>query len=74
MRRWVSILAITAAGMVTVGWGAAFMVRWLTSTSTTPETWVSWAVFGYLLVRAAALLDDTGVTDVTLPPPPGDNG
>ncbi len=56
-RRWLSVLALTAAFMVTTAWGLAFVVRWLTSSSTTPETWTSWAVFDYLVIRAVALLD-----------------
>jgi hypothetical protein len=56
-RQWLSVLALTAAFMVTTAWGGAFIVRWLTSANTTPETWVSWLVFDFLLLRAAALLD-----------------
>lgn len=56
-RRWLSVTALTAAGVITVGWTLAFLVRWATSDSTTPETWVSWAVNCYLLARAAVLLD-----------------
>jgi hypothetical protein len=51
-RRWLSVLALSAALAITLTWCAAFLVRWLTSDSTTPETWVSWAVFAYLLLRA----------------------
>ncbi len=46
---------VTSRGSKT--WGLAFVIRWLTSASTTPETWVSWAVFDYLVVRALVLLD-----------------
>ncbi len=56
-RRWLSVMALTAAFMITTTWGLAFVIRWLTSASTTPETWVSWAVFDYLVVRALVLLD-----------------
>ena len=56
-RRWLSVTALTAAGVITVGWTLAFLVRWATSDSTTPETWVSWAVNCFLLARAAVLLD-----------------
>jgi hypothetical protein len=55
--RWLSVAALTVALVITVPWTLAFMVRWATSDSTTPVTWVSWAVNAYLLVRAAVLLD-----------------
>lgn len=55
--RWLSVTALTCAFMLTTAWGGAFVVRWLTSSSTTPETWVSWFVFDYLVIRAVALLD-----------------
>lgn len=55
--RWLSVTALTAAFMLTTGWGLAFVVRWATSDSTTPETWVSWACFDYLILRAIILLD-----------------
>lgn len=63
-RRWLAIVALTVAIAVTTGWGGDFIVRWLTSTSTTPETWVSWGVFDYMLLRAAARLD---IEEVVLP-------
>lgn len=56
-RRWLSVAALTAAGIITAGWTLAFVVRWWTNGSTTPETWVSWAVNCFLLARAAVLLD-----------------
>ena len=56
-QRWLSVTALTAAGIITVGWALAFVVRWWTNGSTTPETWVSWAFNCYLLARAGALLD-----------------
>jgi len=55
--RWLSVLALTAAFMLTTTWDLAFMVRWLTSANTTPETWGSWSVFDYLVIRALLLLD-----------------
>lgn len=55
--RWLAVTALTAAFMVTTCWALAFVVRWLTSPNTTPETWVSWMVFDYVLIRAAGLLD-----------------
>lgn len=56
-RRLLSVAALTAAGVITAGWALAFVVRWITNGSTTPETWVSWAFNCYLLARAAILLD-----------------
>ena len=55
--RRLSVAAITAAAVITVPWTLAFIVRWATNSSTTPETWVSWAINAYLLARAAVLLD-----------------
>lgn len=55
--RWLSVAALTAAGIITLAWTFAFVVRWATNDSTTPETWVSWAVNAYVLARAAILLD-----------------
>ena len=55
--RWLSVAALTAAGVITLAWTLAFLVRWATNDSTTPETWVSWAVNAYMLGRAAVLLD-----------------
>jgi hypothetical protein len=56
-RRWLVITALTPAIALTAGWMLAFIARYLSSPDTTPETWVSWAVFGFLLLRAAAGLD-----------------
>lgn len=52
--RWLSVIALSLGLAITTTWLAAFVIRWLTSTSTTPETWVSWAVFEYLLLWALA--------------------
>jgi hypothetical protein len=43
----------------------SFIVRYLTSPSTTPETFVSWAVFAFLLLKVAASID----RGTSLPPP-----
>jgi hypothetical protein len=51
------VAALTFAVMLTTGWMLAFVVRYLTSPSTTPETWVSWAVFDILLILAATGID-----------------
>jgi hypothetical protein len=56
-RRWVAIAALTLALALTTGWMLAFAARYLSSSDTTPETWVSWAVFGSLLWRTASALD-----------------
>jgi hypothetical protein len=55
--RWLAVAALMLALALTAGWMLAFTVRYLTSSDTTPETWVSWAVFGFLLLKAAARLD-----------------
>lgn len=62
--RWLSGVALSCALAITTTWFAAFMIRWLTSASTTPETWVSWAVFDFLLFRALMLL---GYGEVRVP-------
>lgn len=54
--RWVSVLALSLGLAITTTWTAAFIIRWATSGATTPETWVSWAVFDFLLLRALMLL------------------
>jgi hypothetical protein len=54
--RWLSVTALSLGLAITTTWLAAFVIRWLTSGNTTPETWVSWAVFEYLLIRALVLL------------------
>lgn len=69
-RRWLSIIALTLAFAITTGWGGDFIVRWLTSANTTPETWCSWGVFDYMLLRAASKLDEV---EVTLPRRHGDD-
>lgn len=63
-RRWLSITALSLGLAITTTWSAAFIIRWLTSGNTTPETWVSWSVFDYLLLRALFLL---GFKEVKIP-------
>lgn len=53
--RWLAVTGLTAGIAVTTFWCAAFIVRWATSASTTPETWVSFAAFDYLLLRTLTL-------------------
>jgi hypothetical protein len=68
-RRWAVTAALTAAFTLTTGWMLAFVVRYLTSGDTTPETWVSWAVFDFLLLNVAIGIDrpapppDAGIDD-----------
>lgn len=56
-RRWLVVTALVPALGLTAGWMLAFVARYLSSPDTTPETWVSWAVFGFLLLKTAAGLD-----------------
>jgi hypothetical protein len=56
-QRWAVVASLTAALTLTTGWTLAFAVRWITSTDTTPVTWVAWSVFDYLLIIAALSLD-----------------
>jgi hypothetical protein len=56
-RRWPVIAALTFAFFLTTGWMLAFVVRYLTNPDTTPVTWVSWAVFDYLLLLVALSID-----------------
>jgi hypothetical protein len=56
-RRWLLIACLTLAFALTNGWMLAFVIRYLTSPNTTPETWVSWGVFDYLLTRVALSVD-----------------
>jgi hypothetical protein len=61
-RRWAVIVALTVAFCLTTGWMLAFVVRYLSSPNTTPETWVSWAVFDFLLLKVSVSLDRPRVT------------
>ena len=56
-RRWLLIGCLTLAFALTNGWMLAFVVRYLTNPDTTPVTWVSWAVFDYLLTHVALSVD-----------------
>lgn len=56
-RRWAVIAALTLAFTLTTGWMLAFVVRYVSSPNTTPETWVSWAVFDFLLLKVSVSLD-----------------
>jgi hypothetical protein len=60
--RWLVIAALTAAFTLTTGWMLGFVVRYASSPNTTPETWVSWAVFDFLLVKVAISLDRPAAT------------
>lgn len=56
-RRWAVVASLMAAFTLTTGWMLAFVVRYLTSPDTTPQTWVSWAVFDFLLLKVLVSLD-----------------
>ena len=56
-RRGVIVVALAVAVVLTSAWLAAFLVRWLTSPATTPETWGSFAIFLVVLLRAPHRLD-----------------
>jgi hypothetical protein len=64
-RRWAVVASLVLAFALTGGWMLSFIVRYLTSPSTTPETFVSWAVFAFLLLKVAASID----RGPSLPPP-----
>lgn len=56
-RRWVVVAALVLAFTLTTGWMLSFVARYLTSPSTTPETWVSWLIFDFILIKVAISLD-----------------
>lgn len=56
-RRWAGIASLTLGSCFTTGWMLSFVARYLTSGSTTPERWVSWAVFDFLLIKVADGID-----------------
>jgi hypothetical protein len=56
-RRWAVTASLMAAFTLTTGWMLAFIVRYLTNPDTTPATWVSWAVFDFLLLNVAISID-----------------
>jgi hypothetical protein len=56
-RRWAVIATLSLAFILTGGWMLAFIARYLTSPSTTPETWVSWGVFIFLLLKVTISVD-----------------
>ena len=55
--RWLVTAALTFALTLTTGWMLSFVARYLTSPDTTPETWVSWAIFDYLLLIVGFSID-----------------
>lgn len=59
MRRvyWVIMTGIMCALMISVSWSFAFVVRVITSNNTTPETFMSFLAFSYLLVRVLMTID-----------------
>lgn len=50
-RRLFTYTALVYSGALTASWFLAFVYRYSSSVTTTPETWASWFVFGYLHVR-----------------------
>ncbi len=55
--RTVNVFVLVSAIALTTFWDVAFVVRWATSANTTPETWTSWFVFDFVLIRALHLLN-----------------
>lgn len=57
--RVLSLGAHTLAFVLVASWEAAFVVRWLTDSSTTVANVVGWLVYTALVVRSATLIDGT---------------
>lgn len=70
-KRWAVIASLMLAFTLTIGWMLAFIARYLTSPDTTPETWVSWAVFAFLLLNVASSLDRPAESPAAAVPPAG---
>jgi hypothetical protein len=49
---WLVVAATTLGLMLSFSWSAAFVVRMVTNMNTTPETFVSFLAFAYLLLQA----------------------
>lgn len=62
------IAALTLAFTLTTGWMLGFIVRYVSSPNTTPETWVSWLVFDFLLLKVAVSLDHPAGPGPGIPP------
>jgi hypothetical protein len=56
-RRWFIYPVLVYSGALTMSWFLAFVYRYASSTTTTPETWASWFAFGYLHVRVMLEVD-----------------
>ena len=54
---WVVVVSVTFGLMISMSWALAFVVRVMTSSNTTPETFMSFLAFSYLLVRVLLLLE-----------------
>lgn len=54
---WIVLGAVTLGLMVSISWSFAFVVRVVTSSSTTPETFMSFLAFSYLLFRVLWLME-----------------
>lgn len=55
--RGLRLMSLGMAVALTLAWLLAFLIRWLTSDATTPETWGSFAVNLALLIQASRVLD-----------------
>jgi hypothetical protein len=64
---WLAYSAVLLAVMLTASWDVAFIVRWITNSATTPETWTSWAIFSYVLLRAGVLVGKERNRPASLP-------
>lgn len=58
--QWWGVAVHTLALMLTVGWLAAFVVRYFTDNSTTIVNVVSWTVFFMLIVESALAIEEDG--------------
>jgi len=56
-RRWLYVLAHTAAIALVASWLLSFIVRWLTDDGTTIVNVVSWATYLFLLVRSVIVIE-----------------
>jgi hypothetical protein len=56
-RRGFMYPVLVYSGALTMSWFLAFVYRYASSETTTPETWASWFAFGYLHVRVMLEVD-----------------
>jgi hypothetical protein len=55
--RWPMVFALIAAQVITAVWLINFVIRWATSSTTTPLTWGTYLIILGLLFRALMLVD-----------------